>query len=187
MLGRVGELSSAEIERRYPYTSPVIRRTLWETHEHLKVNECLAKLTNEYGCGHWNEITCYHFPRQGQAAEFTDFIRAGRFHRLRNNCTKGAGQAEVALEWMRICSEHQAIMAWSRAEKGRLMEVVQTYRFERRRGIHSNVAHEASGKTVARLDPTVRNPMKYAGVLIEWAEREHRAWFWRCCRNRCIL
>jgi hypothetical protein len=181
------ELSSAEIDRLYPYTSRVFKRTHWETHEHLRVNECLAKLTNEHRCGHWNEVATYNFPRQQQAADFTDFIRASRLHRLRRHCTEGAGQAEVALEWMRLCDERQVIMAWGRAEKGRLMEVVQTYRFERRQGRYSNTAHAVAANTVAQLDPAVLDPMNYAGVLIEWAEGEHREWFWRCCRSHHVL
>ena len=186
MTARSRVLSSAETEHRYPYTSRVIQRTLWETHEHLKVNELLAKITNEHSCGYWNGISCYHFPRQQQAADFTDFIRAGRYHRLHRSSTKGASQAEVALEWMRLCDERQAILAWGRAEKGRTMEVVQSYRFTRREG-RNNAAHDEAAKTVAALDATVRDPKNYAGVLIEWAEREHRAWFWRCCRNHHVL
>ena len=184
---RALELSSAEIERLFPYTSRVIRRTLWETSDHLKVNECLARITNDHRCGYWNGIDTYNFPRQKQAAEFSSFILANRLHRLQRDSTKGAGQAEVALEWMRICEERQAIMAWGRAEKGRLMEVVQTYRFERRQGSNSNTAHTAAAKTVAQLDPTVGDPLNYAGVLIEWAEREHRSWFWRCCGEHHVL
>ncbi len=182
MSPRVEVLSSAETEHRYPYTSRVIKRTRWETHEHLSVNEVLAKLTNDHCCGFFNEIETYHFPRQKQAADFTDFIRAGRYHRLRRNSTYGASQTEVALEWMRLCDERQAILAWGRAAKGRTMEVVQSYRFARREGRH-NAAHDEAAQTVAALDATVGDPRNYAGVLIEWAEREHRGWFWRCCRE----
>jgi hypothetical protein len=180
------EMSSAEIERHLPYTSRVIMRTPWETSDHLTVNAFRGRITNDYRCGHWNEITTYHFTRQTQAAEFTEFIRTNRLHRLHRNCTKGAGQAEVALEWMRLCDERQLILAWGRAEKGRLMEVVQSYRFARRDGRY-NAAHDAAGKTVVQLDPTVGDPMNYAGVLIEWAEREHREWFWRCCLKHQVL
>ena len=176
------DMSSAEIERHLPYTSRVIQRTSWETSDHLKVNEARGRVTNAYRCGHWNEITTYHFTRQTQAAEFSSFILANRLHRLQRNSTKGAGQPEVALEWMRLCEERQAIMAWGRAEKGRLMEVVQTYRFERRQGNSSTPLEEAA-KIVASLDGSVSDPANYAGVLIEWAEREHRDWFWRCCRT----
>ncbi len=59
MIGRVAELSSAEIDRQFPYTSRVIQRTLWETSDHLKVNECLSKITNEHRCGYWNEVGTY--------------------------------------------------------------------------------------------------------------------------------
>jgi hypothetical protein len=29
--------------------------------------------------------------------------------------------------------------------------------------------------------------MTYAGVCIEWAEREFRDWFWRCAPNHQVL
>jgi hypothetical protein len=32
-------------------------------------------------------------------------------------------------------------------------------------------------------DPSISDAMNHAGELIEWAEREHRDWFWRCCRD----
>jgi hypothetical protein len=185
MSGR-GEMSSAEIERWYPYTSRVIKRTYWETSEHLSFNEFRGKLTNDYRCGAFNEIETWHFPRQEQAAKFTDFIRAGRYHRIRRNSAYRASQGEVALEWMRICDERQEIMAWGRAEKGRLMEVVQSYRFARREG-RPNVALDEAAKTVTALDATIGDPRNYAGVLIEWAEREHRDWFWRCCLKHHVL
>ena len=87
---------------------------------------------------------------------------------------------------MALCDERQAILAWGRAEKGRTMEVVQSYRFARRGGCYNN-AHEDAAKTVVALDATVADPKNYAGVLIEWAEREHRAWFWRCCGEHHVL
>jgi hypothetical protein len=177
------DFSSAELEEVFPYTSRVFVRTLWETSDHLKVNAAMARITDIHRCCFWNGIECYRFTEQKHAADFTDFIRSNRLHRLQRDSREGAGQAEVALEWMRVCEERQAILAWGRAVRGRTMEVVQTYRFERREGTYSDTAHKVAAKTVAALDPAVADPLNYAGVLIEWAEREHREWFWRCCRR----
>lgn len=180
------ELSSAEIERAYPYVSKIILRTDWTTSEYLQVNQAVADICNDHRRGTFNHICCYHFVRQQHASKFTDFIRSGRYHRLRRNSHYGASQGEVALEWIRICDERQAIIAWGRAEKGRLMEVVQAYRFARRSGRH-NAAHDDAAATVKALDASVDDPKNYAGVLIEWAEREHREWFWRCCGDGHVL
>ena len=68
-----------------------------------------------------------------------------------------------------------------------LQEVVQEYRFSRRQGDCSNTAHENASGVVAKADPSIADPMNHAGVLIEWAEREHREWFWRCCRKHHVL
>ena len=64
---------------------------------------------------------------------------------------------------------------------------MQTYRFERRRGAFSYLAHRAAAKAIEQIDPSVEDAMTYAGVCIEWAEREHRAWFWRCAPNHQVL
>jgi hypothetical protein len=31
------------------------------------------------------------------------------------------------------------------------------------------------------------DPLAAAMVLLEWMEREHRGWFWRCCRTDHVL
>lgn len=28
--------------------------------------------------------------------------------------------------------------------------------------------------------------LEEAGVLIVWAEKEHRSWFWHCCRHQVL-
>lgn len=78
------------------------------------------------------------------------------------------------------------ILAWGR-QKGRLQEVVQEYRFARRAGDPSCQAHAHAAAVVARLDPAVVDPARYARVLIKWMEQEHREWFWRCCRDHHVL
>jgi hypothetical protein len=180
-------VSSAANERDFPYSSRIILRTPWLTHEMLNVNQIVADICNASCAGTFNEICCYRFPRQEQAAKFTDFIRISRYHRLDRNCHDGASPQEVALEWMRIYDERQVILAWARSTTGWLQDVVQAYRFARHEGKYSNAAHEDAGKLVAKIDPAVADPMNYAGVLIEWAEREHRDWFWRCCRDHHVL
>jgi hypothetical protein len=78
---------------------------------------------------------------------------------------------------------HSAILAWGR-QHGRLQAVVQEYRFSRRAGDPSSTAYAHATAAVVRLDPSVADPGTYAAVLIAWVEQEHRAWFWRCCRDR---
>ncbi len=98
--------------------------------------------------------------------------------RLRRRKSKPSGS-----DWRR---SEGAILGWARAKKA-LSEIVQTYRFERRRGTYSHSAHSAAAKTVEQIDRSVDDAMTYAGVCIEWAEREHRAWFWRCAPNDQVL
>src|SRR5579883_109176 len=186
MSAMLRNLSSAEIEREFPYTSRVILRTRWRTHEQLQVNQRLSELTDAYRQNHFNRISCYHFAKREHAAGFTEFIRQGRYRRLKADSHEGASQEEVALEWMRICDERQTILAWGR-EQGRLRDVVYAYRFHRKIGRHGGQAFDEAIKTVSQLDPSIADPMNYAGVLLEWAEREHRAWFWRCCRDHHSL
>jgi hypothetical protein len=67
------------------------------------------------------------------------------------------------------------------------MEIVQAYRFERRLGAFSSAAHGAAAKVVEAADRCVGDPMTWAGVCIEWAEREYRPWFWRCAPDHQVL
>lgn len=64
-----------------------------------------------------------------------------------------------------------------------LREVVHHYRFERSIGTNSCMAHQAAATLLQSAYPTVVDPMNYSGVLIEWTEKEHRLWFWHCCRH----
>ena len=79
-------------------------------------------------------------------------------------------------------AEREEILAWGRAT-GMMREVVQEYRFERHSGTYSYKAHEAAARLIENAYPTIADPLNYAGVLIEWSEKEHRAWFWHCCRD----
>jgi hypothetical protein len=93
---------------------------------------------------------------------------------------------QVAAEWIRIEQERQTILAWGRSTRI-LRDVVQEYRFERHMGSRSSTAHEAAARLVAKADPSIADPLAYARVLIEWAERQHRCWFWRGCRGDHVL
>jgi hypothetical protein len=52
--------------------------------------------------------------------------------------------------------------------------------------LQEKLAHIAA-KLVEKVDAWIGDPMSYAGILIEWAEREYREWFWRCCRDHHAL
>jgi len=45
----------------------------------------------------------------------------------------------------------------------------------------------AAAKMVEKMDLSIGDPLTHAGVCIEWAEREHRQWFWRCTRDHQLL
>ena len=85
-----------------------------------------------------------------------------------------------------MAAQREDILAWARKTKA-LSEIVQTYRFERRRGAFSHMAHDEAAKVVKRIDPSVDDALTYAGVCIEWVEREFREWFWRCDPNHQVL
>lgn len=70
-----------------------------------------------------------------------------------------------------MAAQRETILGWARKTKA-LQEIVQTYRFERRQGAFSHMAHLAAAKAVERVDPSVDDAMSHAGVCIEWAERE---------------
>jgi hypothetical protein len=179
-------LSSAEIEREFPFAVRIILRTPWLTHETLAMNQAAHDLGTPYRSGEFNAVRTYHFTRQDQAGAVAEFVLARRYDRLFRDCTSGSPRDAVAAEWRRIEAERQAILAWARRTR-MLQEVVQEYRFSRRQGDASCRAHENASRVVATADPSIADPMNYAGVLIEWAEREHRAWFWRCCRKHHVL
>ncbi|WP_428669046.1 hypothetical protein [Reyranella sp.] len=178
-------LSSAEIEREFPFTVSIIVRTPWFTHETLVMNQSVHDPGVPYRCGEFNSMRTYHIARQEPAETLREFVAARRYDRLFRDCPRGSSREEVAAEWRRIEDERQAILAWARRTR-MLQAVVQEYRFGRQ-GDASCRAHENASKLVAKADPSIADPMNHAGVLIEWAEREHRAWFWRCCRRHHVL
>lgn len=183
---RTRVLSSAERERWFPYCAAIIRRTGWLVHEQLRFNEVVDRFETEHRQSDFNNIFCVHYRCLKPAQEMADWIAHNRMDRLKPNCTDGAPQEEVAAEWKRIAEERDVIVAWGR-RTGMLREVVQQYRFERHQGAYSDTAHVTASKIVEQADPTIADPLNYAGVLIEWAERQNREWFWRCCRDHHTL
>jgi hypothetical protein len=109
-----------------------------------------------------------------------------RLHRLVPGSLQPPTPEEVEADWRRMAAQREDILAWARKTKA-LSEIVQTYRSERRVGAFSYMAHSAAAKVVERVDPSVDDAMTYAGVCIEWAEREFREWFWRCAPNHQVL
>ncbi len=58
------------------------------------------------------------------------------------------------------------------------------------RQVRSKAAFSFPGALLTRrreIVATVADPLAYAGHIIEWAEREHLVWFWRCCREHHVL
>jgi len=176
---------SAEIERSLPYVVPIIMRSHLDYGTRGALNEKLEGLGDRHR-GQFNGVETHHMQTEWAACVLREYVTERRLHRLVPGSDEGATLDQVVAAWKEIEKDRQAALAWARA-KGVLQEVVQEYRYERHRGSYSGTAHEAAGWLVAKLDATVANPLTRAGYLIEWAEREHRAWFWRCCRSHHVL
>lgn len=151
-----------------------------------RINERAARIEEQWRGGHFNGLEYFHFQLPEQGVAMAAFILKERLHRLvpGSTCAPTAGEVETA--WRRMAEQREAILAWARASKA-LMEIVQTYRFERRQGACSLDAHAAAARVVEQLDRSITDPGTYAGVCIEWAEREYRQWFWRCAPNHQVL
>lgn len=173
--------TSAEVEQAFPHVAQVIRRGLWMVYEQAEVNATLSRL-GEHRNGSFNGLSTFRFTQPEHAAAFTEYAFDNRLHRLKANSTHGATREEVALEWERRAAEREEILAWGRTT-GMTRQVVAHYRAERHVGAWSHSAHLAAARLIEKVHPTIADPNHYAGVMIEWAEREHRAWFWRCCRG----
>jgi hypothetical protein len=173
--------TSEEVERAFPHATQVIRRGHWMVYEQAEVNAMLHGL-GEHRSGCFNGIGTFRFTQAEHAAAFAEYALDKRLHRLKANSTHGATREEVALEWERRAAEREEILAWGRIT-GMTRQVVAHYRAERHVGTWSWPAHLAAARLIEKAHPTVTDPCHYAGVMIEWAEREHRSWFWRCCRG----
>ena len=173
--------TSAELERAFPHTTAIIRRGYWSAAEHAELNGWMMQF-GDMRCGEFNWIRRYYFTCPDQAEKLREHALDLRLHRLRVQCGEGATREEVALEWERMAAEREEILAWGRLT-GMTRQVVAHYRAERHVGTYSYTAHFNAAKLIEKAHPTIVDPRNYAGVMIEWAEREHRAWFWRCCRG----
>ena len=178
------DLTSAEIERYFPHSTSIIYRGTWETGARTLFNQQMGRL-GEHRSNNFNGVLYCRFEKPEAARELAEAALRYHLHRLTPNSTYGASPEEVALEFERMDAEREEILAWGRST-GMLREVVQQYRFERSRGSYSYTAHQAAAKVIEKSFPCIRDPLNYAGVLIVWAEKEHRAWFWHCCRHQVL-
>jgi len=181
-----GYLCSADVERLYPGRVARIARGELTYAEKGRILERAGEIDPEWRGGHFNGIEYFHFRFPEQGATLAAFLLRERLHRLVPGSLQAATPEEVEAEWRRLAAQRADILAWARKTKA-LSEIVQTYRFERRQGAFSSTAHEAAAKAVKQIDPSVDDAMTYAGVCIEWAERERREWFWRCAPNHQVL
>lgn len=177
--------SSAEIERVYPHAAVLIARGSMTFTARADLNGYAAQLGN-HRSGSFNGLHTYRYAHAERAAALADYFLDKRLHRLKPNSLDSASREEVADEWHRLADEREQILAWARTNN-MFRDVVQEYRFERRRGAYSSTAHQAAARVIEGQHPEVADPLNHAGVLIAWAEREHRAWFWRCCRDHHVL
>jgi hypothetical protein len=181
-----GSLSSADIERLYPARVARIARGELIYADKGRINEEVSCIDQEWRRGHFNGIDYFHFRFPEQGARMAAFLLNQRLHRLVPGSNQAPTPEEVDAAWARLAHEREAILSWARATR-MLIEIVQAYRFERRQGAWSSAAHAAAASVVAKADPSIGDPMTWAGVCIEWAEREHRQWFWRCARDHRLL
>lgn len=181
-----GYLSSADVERLYPGRVARIARGELTYSEQGRIIERAGQIDPEWRGGHFNGIEYFHFRFPEQGATLAAFLLRERLHRLVAGSLQAPTPEEVEADWRRMAAQRDGILGWARKTKA-LMEIVQTYRFERRQGAFSYMAHRAAAKVVERVDPSVDDAMTHAGVCIEWAEREFREWFWRCAPNHQVL
>ena len=181
-----GDLSSADVERLYPARVARIARGELTYADKSSINAEVASIDSAWRRGQFNGIEYFHFRFPEQGARMAAFLTKHRLHRLVPGSSEAPSPEEVDAAWARLAQERDAILAWARSTR-MLIEIVQTYRFERRQGACSAAAHAAAARLVEKVDPSIADPMTWAGVCIEWAEREHRAWFWRCTRDHQLL
>ncbi|MGD9883641.1 MAG: hypothetical protein AB7F22_08135 [Reyranella sp.] len=181
-----GSLSSAAIARLYPVRVARIARGLLTYAEQGRLNESAAQIDRRWRSGCFNGLEYFHFRFPEQGALMASVLLKERLHRLVPGSTAPATSEEVEAEWRRIAEQRAAVLAWARTNNA-LMDIVQAYRFERRRGAFSSRAHAEAAKVVQQIDRSIVDPLTHAGVCIEWAEREYRQWFWRCAPDHQVL
>jgi len=179
-------LTSADIARLYPVKVARIARGLLTYAEQGRLNESAAQIDRRWRSGLFNGLEYFHFRFPEQGALMASVLLAGRLHRLVPGSIAPASSDEVEAEWRRMAGQRAAVLAWARTNKT-LMDIVQAYRFERRRGASSSRSHAEAARIVQQIDRSIADPLTYAGVCIEWAEREYRDWFWRCAPDHQVL
>ncbi|MFO1162224.1 MAG: hypothetical protein U1E60_25520 [Reyranellaceae bacterium] len=180
-----GDLSAGERACSFPIAVARIARGVLTYSEQGRLNEYLEQ-HEARRCSLFNRVEYFYFQFAEQGALMAAFLLARRLHRLVPGSTEAATPEQVAAEWPRMAEQRAAILAWARERKV-LMDIVQTYRFERSRGAPSSTAHTQAARRVQQIDPTVHDPTACAGVCIEWAERQNREWFWRCAPDHPFL
>lgn len=174
--------SSVETEQRYPHAIRLIARSYVDFYERGILNDTAMSL-GPFRHNHFNRFETFSFATIDASVEMAELIASQRLDRLFRNSNHGSSRGDVIAEWRRIAEEREGILAWGR-RTGLLGQVVAHYRAERHLGSCSYRAHvEATKLLVERAKVSIDDPMNYSGVMVEWAEREHRAWFWRCCRD----
>ena len=181
-----GYLSSADVERLFPGRVARIARGELTYAERGRILERVGEIDRQWRGGDFNGIEYFHFRFPEQGGTLANFLLRERLHRLVPGSVQAPTPEEVEADWRRMAAQRDDILAWARKNKA-LSEIVQTYRFERRQGAFSYMAHCAAAKVVKQIDPSVDDAMNYAGVCIEWVEREFRDWFWRCAPNHQVL
>ena len=181
-----GSLSSADVERLYPARVARIARGELTDADRGRINGEMSCIDREGHGGQFNGIEYFHFRFPEQGDRMAAFLMKHRLHRLVPGSSQAPTSDEVGAAWARLAQEREAILAWARSTR-MLIEIVQAYRFERRQGADSSVAHAVAASLVEKMDPSIVDPLTYAGACIEWAEREHRQWFWRCTREHQLL
>ena len=181
-----GYLSSDDVERLFPGRVARIARGELTYAEKGRIVERCGEIDREWRGGDFNGIEYFHFRFPEQGATMAAFLLREGLHRLVPGSLQAPTPEEVEADWRRMAAQRDDILAWARKAKA-LSEIVQTYRFERRQGAFSHMAHHAAAKVVKQIDPSVDDAMTYAGMCIEWAEREFREWFWRCAPNHQVL
>ncbi|CAN5908020.1 hypothetical protein BH11PSE3_BH11PSE3_17070 [soil metagenome] len=179
-------VSAREIERLYPARVARIARGELSPAEREAINERASDIDPEWRGGSFNDLHYFYFRYPEQSAIMAGFLMRQGLHRLVPGTLTPPTPEQVEAEWMRRARQRTAILEWARTRQV-TMEIVMTYRFERRQGAASYAAHRTAARIVEQTDRTIEEPMAYAGACIEWAEREYRDWFWRCAPNHQVL
>src|SRR5436190_2243363 len=113
-----------------------------------------SAIDEDHRGGSFNCLQYFRFRLPEQGAATSDVLLSNRMHRLVPDSGVAASPEEVAAEWVRMAKERDAILAWARATH-MLIELAQEYRFERRRGSSSYMAHMAAAKLVRVRHPDI--------------------------------